>query len=79
MLSDKNNQPYKHGDFILWNPDDDEWLDVVVEHKGKITTIYELRGGEMKLKDWSFGSENPCLIVGNIDTHHVELTAYEDL
>lgn len=50
-----------------------------MEHKGKITTIYELRGGEMKLKDWSFGSENPCLIVGNIDTHHVELTAYEDL
>ena len=32
----------------------------------------------MELKDWSFGSDNPCLIIGNINTHEVELTAYDE-
>lgn len=78
-LLDKNGIPFKNGDFILWNPDDDSWIDVVVSKNGVITTVHELGGGEMKLKDGAHSSSNPCLIVGNIMTHHVELTNYEDL
>jgi hypothetical protein len=81
IFLDKNGVELKHGDFILWNPDDDSWLDMVVEfgNTGKLTTVYEIGGGELRLKDGLLGSENPVLKTGNIMTHFVELTSYNDL
>ena len=32
----------------------------------------------MKLKDWSYGSGNPCLIIGNVNTHEVNLIIYDE-
>jgi hypothetical protein len=76
---DKQGERLEHGDFIRWNPDDDDWLDVVVEigHTGKLTTVYELGGGELKLKDWLLGSRNPVLKVGNINSSTIDVIDFE--
>lgn len=38
---DKKDKQLEHGDSILCNPDDDDWLDIVDEHNGKLTTLID--------------------------------------
>jgi len=79
ILKDKNGIILKEGDFIMWNPDDDDWLDIIISHHGELMSAYELGStnpDKLLLKDSLFGSDNPVLKVGNIHDNCVEISEF---
>lgn len=79
---DKKGQPLEHGDIVLWNPDDDDWYDVIVIKGGQIFGVNELHplaSDTLKIRDNLFGSDNPVLKVGNLSGYCIEVTSWEDL
>lgn len=79
---DKKGQPLEHGDIVLWNPDDDDWYDVVFIKDNQIYGVNELDPRsklELKLKDSLFGSDNPVLKIGNLHGYRIELTDWNDI
>lgn len=74
---DKNKIPFKHKDIVRINPDDDDWLDIVYKLNPQyFDGEFELGNylaqpnpvTNVKLLDVIYGTENPCVIVGNLET-----------
>ena len=71
-LFDKNNALIKDWDVMSINPDDDDWLDLVIRCDGKLIYASELGEGEViRLRDCLYGSDNPSVIVGNLRNNRV--------
>ena len=69
---DKVGTKIKEGDFLMMNPDDDDWLDFVIRYGGNLILVSELTGGEIKLSECLQGSDNPSVIVGNLHNNRIE-------
>lgn len=72
-LFDKNHKLIQEGDFMSINPDDDSWLDLVIRYDGKLIYASELSGyDKIRLRDCLYGSDNPSVIVGNLQSNRIE-------
>ena len=83
-FTDKEGNQIKPYDILKVNPEDDDWLDLVIKHKGELIFISELDedgkikvdGSCVKLKEVLFGSENPAIIVGNLNGNRLEFSKW---
>ncbi len=72
-LFDKNHKLIQEWDFMSINPEDDDWLDLVIRFDGKLIYASELSGyDKIRLRECLYGSDNPSVIVGNLRTNRVE-------
>lgn len=79
ILKDGRGDIIEEGDFVQVNPKDDNWLDLVVSHHGRLILASELRRGEtLKLRDMLLGSENPIEKDGNIYQSRVEIGSWDE-
>ena len=70
---DKVGKKIKVGDFMKMNPDDDDWLELVIRFGGNLIFVSELTSDEpLRLKDNLKDSDNPALIVGNFYDNRIE-------
>jgi len=72
-LFDKNHKLIQEWDVMSINPDDDDWLDLVIRFDGKLIYASELSGyDKIRLRDCLHGSDNPSVVVGNLRNNRVE-------
>jgi hypothetical protein len=79
ILRDKFGKIIRNGDFLKVNPEDDDWLDLVIEMDGKLMFISELTrkyGGNVPLRMVLQESENPAIVVGNLFENRIEFSEY---
>ncbi len=67
ILRDKNGVVIKEWDIMRINPEDDDWLDVVIRYMGVLIYASELNGSDpVRLRECLEGSDNPSIIEGNL-------------
>ena len=70
---DKKGTKIQAGDFLDMNPDDDNYLELVIRYAGNLILVSELTNSEpIRLKDVLQGSDNPAVIVGNLYDNRIE-------
>lgn len=72
-LFDKNHKLIQEWDIMSINPDDDDWLDIVIRYDGKLIYATELTGyDKIRLRDCLHDSDNPSVVVGNLRHNRIE-------
>ena len=78
-LFDKNGKLIKEWDIMSVNPDDDDWLDLVIRYQGKLIYASELNGDDpVRLRECLQDSDNPSVIVGNLRSNRIEFHNWGD-
>lgn len=76
-LFDKNGKLIKEGDVMKINPEDDDWLDLVIRYQGRLLYASELNGNDpVRLRECLQGSDNPSVVVGNLRNNRVEFSEW---